>query len=166
MNKQKIISLSAISILVVLALVVAVFATAEAQDDNKAVIETHVATLSVDPYVVTGGAPVDFTVTVTNEPGSADSIHEFRIYEHNEFTNLQCDVKPGWWGPFTGTTIFGNYCQWNAEPGSEILPGTSEFFTFTADTPPGECCRPWRMETRDVNEFWQFVNLDICIDTS
>ncbi len=130
------------------------------------VLASHISYVTVVPNIVEGGTNVNFVVTVENDASSATSIHEFRIYEHNEFSNLVCDSETNWNGPYYATNQFGDFCFWTAQEGYEITPDSSRDFSFSADTPSGECCRPWQMETRDLEEHWQFAYPGICIDTT
>jgi len=124
---------------------------------------THSSTVDVDPSIVAHGQnDQPFTATVT--AGEGHTVHEFRVYESGEFTDLQCEDKDNWFGPFYGTNEFGYYCQWNAMDGFWILPGDSDTFDFTMDSPDTECCRVMRTEPRDLEHSWVPVFIDICVD--
>jgi len=129
----------------------------------------HDSEITVTPSIVPQTTGVTFTAHVENTGNDAD-IHEFRVYENDEFFNFVCNNVTGWFPPSVGhTTINGTiykYCQWNAQPGNEIGPGETEDFTFDADTPDTECCRKWFMETRDPEGTYIFHEPEICVDTT
>ncbi|MBD3252358.1 hypothetical protein GF386_01355, partial [Candidatus Pacearchaeota archaeon] len=156
----------------------------EAQDENKFVAQGfdsdhkfgmhvddphHDSEITVTPSIVPQTTGVTFTAHVENTGNDAD-IHEFRVYENDEFFNFVCNSVPGWYDPIIGfTTIEGveyKYCQWAAKAGNEIEPGETEDFTFDADTPETECCRTWFMETRDPEGTYIFHQPEICVDTT
>ncbi|MCD6464401.1 hypothetical protein J7L02_02660 [Candidatus Woesearchaeota archaeon] len=126
------------------------------------------STIEVSPNIVPADQTLNFTVTVTNLVSSEHPIHEFRIYEHDNFTNIICFNKTGWNGPYYLENNIGKYCQWNAITGNLLQPGQSTVFHFQAHTPETECCRTWRMESRhQINENQSSVYTvynDICID--
>ena len=93
------------------------------------VLAIHDSTVTVIPNI-TAGDVEDLMFTATVTAGEDTTIHEFRVYESGDFSDLTCDVKAGWYGPYYGTTTFGNYCQWNAQVGNEIEPEATETFTW------------------------------------
>jgi len=133
---------------------------------------THVSTVTVNPSIVAGGDNDKlFTVTVCNDVGSADDIHEFRIYyqygQFTDFTDVKCQSKTGWNGPIILPTIWGKACWYGANTSTDqIQHGECEDFQFTADTPADECCRTLQFETRDTKDYWIFVYDDVCVDTT
>jgi len=130
----------------------------------SAFADTHTSHIEVTPNIVAAGSGINFSAEVFADTG--DPIHEFRIYEHNEFSNFVCDLATGWNGPYMATNTIGDFCFWTAQSGQEIYPGNSKVFTYSADTPGTECCRTWLMETRDPEGYYVFLNPDICIDTT
>lgn len=135
-------------------------------------LATHVSTVTVSPSMIAGGEDdLLFTATACNQAGSPHEIHEFRVYyEYGnfvEFSDIQCQPKPGWYGPFDINGIFGQFCLYSSSSSANnISGGECEDFTFTADTPETECCRTVRYETRDTEEHWQFKDADVCVDTT
>jgi len=121
------------------------------------------STVSIIPNITASGIndqPFEATVTA----GVGHTVYEFRIYESGDFSDLNCNAKTHWWGPYYGTNEFGNYCQWNAMSGYQIQPGNLDKFYFTMDSPDTECCRVMRTEPKDLELTWQPINIDICVD--
>ena len=133
-------------------------------------LANHTSEVTIDPDIVAGAVDDEtFTVTACNDAG--DDVHEFRIYyeygDFTEFTDVQCQSKSGWNGPYIINGIWGDFCLYTAKTSSdEIGSGECEDFVFTADTPATECCRTLRFETRDVNDYWVFVDDEVCVDTT
>ncbi|GAG06831.1 unnamed protein product, partial [marine sediment metagenome] len=130
---------------------------------------THTSTVDVTPHIVPNASSVDFIADV--EWTSGDSIHEFRVYEPTEFSDLKCDSVSNWYDPFYAyTTINGTeyyYCQWNARTGNELDSGNDQKdFTFSLDTAKTECCRDLFVETRDDQGIYVFHQPKVCVDTS
>jgi hypothetical protein len=155
-----------ISLLVLITTVLGVFLVNYA---IPALANTHTSVITVTPNIVPSGTSIDFTARVecTSTGGTADDeIHEVRIYEHFDFTNIDCKPTTGWYGPFPGENQYGKFCLWTAQAGYELGVGEYKDFQFSSDTPDSECCRTWLMETRDKNNYWIFNYPDICIDTT
>ena len=119
--------------------------------------------IEINPSITAGGQD-DQPFIATVIAGEGHTVHEFRVYESGDFSDLQCEQKDNWYGPYPGTNQFGNYCQWNAMDGYWILPGGSTTFEFTMDSPDTECCRVMRTEPRDLEQTWTPVFIDICVD--
>jgi len=155
--KLSLVAFSVVALAISLSLLVPVFA------------DTHTSTVTVTPHIVPASSNVGFNAHV--EWTSGDPIHEFRVYEPLEFSNLVCDSVTGWYAPYYAKTTIGGveyrYCQWNAQTGSELKSGNTEKdFTFSLDTSQTECCRDLFIETRDDHGFYAFHNPQICVDTS
>lgn len=119
----------------------------------------------VTPDVIAGGVDNQpFEVVVT--AGEGHTVHEFRVYESADFSDLTCDAKPNWHGPYYGTTGSVNYCEWNAMDGYEIQPEESITFYFTMDSAISECCRDLRTEPRDLEGTWTTKINQVCIDAT
>jgi hypothetical protein len=127
---------------------------------------THNSIVTITPTIVKNGTLQQPFTAHVNCTGGPDAIHEFRIYEHDDFTNFVCDPVADWRGPYYAENTIGKFCFWTAKAGFEIHSGQSRDFTFKADTPATECCRNWLSETRDPNGFYVYVYNPICIDTT
>lgn len=130
--------------------------------------DTHVSKITVTPSIVPGGAIGQNFIAHVECVSGPDKIHEVRIYEHFDFSNITCYPVAGWYGPFPGQNQYGKFCLWTAMVGNELcqVPGDSKDLPFSANTPATECCREWLMETRDLNNYWIFNYPKICIDTT
>lgn len=131
---------------------------------------THSSTVTITPTIVPNASSVTFTAHVEWISGP-NPIHEFRVYQPLEFSDLVCDIVSGWENPIYGYTIINGiryyFCQWNAQS-DYILNATNptKDFTFSLNTAKTECCRKLFVETRDDHGFYAFHQPDVCVDTS
>jgi len=130
--------------------------------DGETYVTVHDSEVTLDPDLVGPDQMISFTATV--EAGDNQTLHEFRVYNHSEFTDFECMSKSGWYGPYYGENIFGSYCQWNAKLGSTIPPSGSETFKFEARSPLTDCWRTWRFEPKDQNDNWLTTYFDVAVD--
>ena len=131
---------------------------------------THNSTVTVTPHIVPNVSSVTFTAHV-EWTGGPDPIHEFRVYQPLEFSELNCYPATGWYDPFYAkTTINGTeyrFCQWIAQTGNQLNATNPEKdFKFSLNTAKTQCCRDLFVETRDDHGFYAFHNPQVCVDTS
>jgi len=126
--------------------------------------DTHTSSADLQPEWSPAGQNVDYTVTITNY--GPDAVDEVRIYRNMQYTNFQCDEKPGWEYNFI---VAKQACQYVAENSSYyITAGNNDSFTFSATTPDSGCEWVWEFESRDVTypaTGWiQFLNDTTSVD--
>ena len=110
---------------------------------------THTSSVDLQPEWSPAGQSVNYTVTFTNN--GPDAVGEVRIYKNENYNPFNCDQKTGWLlsEPAPGICNYYAYPQTD----NKISPGNSEFFTFSATTPPTDsntCDLEWKFETRDI----------------
>ncbi|MBI2045471.1 hypothetical protein HYT23_05410, partial [Candidatus Pacearchaeota archaeon] len=132
---------------------------------------THDSTANITPDLVQASTQYNFAVEVSNLLSSEDPVSEFRIYMEssgsnpNPFTNIVCNSKSGWNGPFIISSSEGDYCLYTAQSVSDrIFPGESEDFSFDAESPRTGSCRTFKFETRDPDQFWRPIEDEVCVD--
>jgi len=150
--------------------VLIVFALLSVMYVVPAFANTHTSIVNVTPHIVPNASSVMFIADV-QWTGGPDPIHEFRVYQPLEFSDLNCYPATDWYNPQYGyTTINGTeyyYCQWNAKTGYRLnATNPTKDFNFSLNTARTESCRDLFIETRDDHGFYAFHNPQVCVDTS
>ncbi|MFH1471580.1 MAG: hypothetical protein ABIF85_01655 [Nanoarchaeota archaeon] len=109
---------------------------------------THISSAELEPEWSAAGKLMNYTVTYYNNASSIPAIGEVRIYNNDNYENFSCGLKTGWILSEPAPGI----CNYYGTPKNvtKIVPGGSEFFTFSAKTPEGGCEWVWQFETRDL----------------
>ncbi len=129
----------------------------------------HTTNASLNPEWSPADADVDYTVTFCKNSG--DTVNEVRIYKDYDgsafYTDFECDDKPGWEKLFINSYPA---CFYVADESSDDYnpldtDGECEDFTFSAHSPgPDFCDLSWRFETRDTQDFWQYLYDNTSVD--
>ncbi|MFH1727990.1 MAG: hypothetical protein ABIA04_06190, partial [Pseudomonadota bacterium] len=129
----------------------------------------HTSTVDLQPEWSSADSDIDYTVTFCKTSG--ETVNEVRIYKNYDgsifYTGFQCDDKLGWEKLYIGTYPACFYVSDGSNPID--VDGECQDFTFSAHTPPaGEqyCDLNWRFETRDIDEYWQFLYDTTSVDNA
>jgi len=110
---------------------------------------THTSTVDLQPEWSSANTNIEYTVTFTNN--GPDAVGEIRIYKNENYVDFVCNPKTGWVLSEPAPGICNYYAYPQAD--NKIMPGNSEFFIFSAKTPPSGpdyCNLTWQFETRDI----------------
>lgn len=125
----------------------------------------HTITVELNPEFFDGNQIVDYNVEFCNQINSSP-VNEIRIYQNNEFEDLQCNPKYGWeliYVPEWRDTLSGEniaMCWYYASESPVnfyIYPGRCETFNFKAKSPEIGCDISWRFETRDIYHNFRYT---------